>query len=79
MLFRIGVLIFVVLCITLFGYFISSAQDNVRRVEKTDGGEVMLDIKVADGAQDGSEPKTQTRAARLPTQAATFMRRAPLI
>jgi len=55
--FRIGALIFIVFCITLFGYFIASAQDNVRRVEKTDSGDV-LDVRV-DGPQDGGAIKTQ--------------------
>jgi len=59
MLFRINVLILIVLCITVFGYVIVSAQDNVRRVEKTDAvltidGDVMVE-----GPQNGGAQKTQ--------------------
>ncbi|MDQ1316484.1 MAG: hypothetical protein QG588_131 [Candidatus Poribacteria bacterium] len=58
-LFRINVFILIILCIAVFGYVIVSAQENVRRVEKTDAvltidGDVMVE-----GPQDGGPQKTQ--------------------
>ena len=59
-LFRVSILILTVLCITAYGYFIASAQDNIQRVEVEKKGEgAVMYIEKADGPQDGSEPKTQ--------------------
>ena len=57
MLFRISALVLIAVCITAFGYFIASAQDNVQRVEKVGNGDVY--IIDAEAPKDGSKPEVQ--------------------